>query len=97
MKKILILLGIIFVAVFYATPAFSCSLNEKDIMTGAACSVKELNEMQRNNFQQERINVNPEDESDFRPLKNKGKKGSEFHMGCPYGMCIQKSLFKTLF
>lgn len=76
--------------VFFAAPIWACDLKtgEQNI-TGAACSIKELNNLEKNKNAQNV--VMPERNRDLRPIRLSPDIKNPAD-DCLFGMCLQKTL-----
>lgn len=92
MKKILTTLAVIF-AVLCAMPVWSCSL-EKGIITGGACSIKELNNLEKSRNPQEKVNLNSKRERNLRPVRLNPNIMKQDGGYCVFGMCLKKNLLE---
>ncbi|MFA7658437.1 MAG: hypothetical protein WCY19_03290 [Candidatus Gastranaerophilaceae bacterium] len=93
MKKIFSTLAV-FVAVSCVMPAFACPQEKAEITTGAACSIAELNNLEKSKRTQEKFNLDPKGSKDLRPVRlvvPEAKTGD----GCQlFGMCLNQNLGK---
>ena len=90
MKKILIWPAVLFVTLTIA-PAFSCTEGKNGEITGAACSIKELNNLEtRNkileNGQTAKFNWT------FKPQKSNSELLRPDDKDCLFGMCLYKTI-----
>lgn len=95
MKKILSALVILLVV--SCAPAFAgCAINEKEIITGSACSINELN---NNNLEKSKLNPpkvlirEPKKERNLRPIRYQSKISNV--EGCPTVICLNRILLGT--
>lgn len=88
MKKILKAL-LVYCAVFCAVPVFACSQTAEKV-TGGACSIKDLNNLEKNETLQ--VGVTPKRERDLRPVKLGQEYPKRLSDKCLLGLCIQKTL-----
>ena len=89
MIKALLVLG----AIFCVVPAYAaCSHNTSETMSGAACSIKELNDLEKNKTVQEKV-LTPEREKDLRPVRLNQETPKINGDDCLFGNCLQKTLF----
>ena len=92
MKEILSIVVIVFV-LFGAMPAFSyCAKDEKDVVTGAACSVSELNSPDRSDNFRGDSKIGVIKERDLRPLKIHKEFSTTEKTGCYWGECLTKQI-----
>lgn len=92
MKKIFTKLVVIF-AVLCTMPVWSCS-REKGIVTGGACSIKELNSLEKSRNPQEKVNLNSKRERNLRPVRLNPEIIKPGEGSCVFGMCLKKNLLE---
>lgn len=92
MKKIFytMLLACIF---FYTIPVLACGQQEKGTMTGAACSISELNNLGKSKTATK--NLNPYQERNLRPVKFIFEM-SKSDNDCLLGTCLYKKLINDI-
>ena len=91
MKKIFITL-VIFCAVFSVLPVCGCSQGNSESMTGGACSVKELNNLEKTGTVKGKIDSKPRMEVDLRPVKNAQEIRKNEVKTCLFGECLYKTI-----
>lgn len=100
MKKIfntLVIFCVAFCTIFCAEQALAtCPQKETEIVTGAACSIKELN-LEKNKTAQEKINLSPTKERNLRPVKINSRVQQSDGDNCLLGMCLYRSLLEGKF
>jgi len=81
---------LVFCAVFCAIPIYACSQNTADYATGGACSIKELNNLEK----AEKLQANADEtaERDLRPVKIVPKNVKFNEDYCVYGSCLRKKI-----
>lgn len=90
MKKIFETLVILLV-VFCVQYASACT-QTKESMTGAACSIKELNSLETNKIMQKRANFSFYEEKDLRPVKVVPVMQNLYNDDCLFGMCFYRQI-----
>lgn len=84
MKKIFKMLVVLF-AVLCAIPAWSCSLQTGN-MTGGACSIKELNNLEKSRSTKEKVNLYSKKEKNLRPTRLNPEIMNICDVYCVFGM-----------
>lgn len=95
MKNVFNTLVVIFVAFFTictAIPAYSCSKESAGITTGGACTIKELQNLEKAKNPVERLNQEPKGERDLRPVRYTQEITNIKLKECKFGVCLPKSL-----
>lgn len=94
MKMPLVLLAAVFaVAGFSIAPALAaCSKSNETITTGSACSIQDLNNLEKNTSVQEKLTTEPKREKDLRPIRLEGGMQKPQLDKCVLGTCIYKTL-----
>lgn len=92
MKKILNILAIL-VAVIWASPVFACSNFENGQMSGAACSIKELQKQQETQVQRSR-KVSPSQVKSFRIVPSTIQNPDSNVYDCLFGKCLYRQIIK---
>lgn len=82
---------LVFCAVLCVVPVFACTQDGNKNVTGAACSIKDLNNLEKNKNVQEKV-MTPEREKDLRPVRL-NQETPKSDSDCLLGTCLQKSLF----
>ncbi len=91
MKKIIKAL-LVMGAVFFVVPAYAgCAKNASETVSGAACSIKDLNNLEKNKNAQVKV-MAPERDRDLRPI-NLNPEMKNSNRNCLFGMCLEKTLF----
>lgn len=93
MKKIFFTTLAVIFAVQCTIPVWSCSL-EKGIMTGGACSIKELNNLEKSRNPQKKVNLNSKGERNLRPVRLNPEITKPDEGSCIFGMCLNKTLLE---
>lgn len=89
MIKALLVLG----AIFFVMPAYAaCSVKPSETMSGAACSIKDLQNLEKTKNVQEKVLI-PEREKDLRPVRLNQETPKLNGDDCLFGNCLQKTLF----
>ena len=92
MKKIFQTLVVI-VAVGCANPSFGeCGQTKAEIVTGGACSISELRNIEKSKIATDKTGLNPKGERDLRPLRQKDEMNKLFDDDCLFGTCLLKTL-----
>lgn len=98
MEKIFKILLILCCA-FCTIPAFACSSDKAETVVGAACSISELNNLEKERTEKGKMSsttagdINLDSERDLRPVKiNTGTLVTP-NGACIFGACLSKSLF----
>ena len=89
MKKILTTLVILFAA-FYMVPVFACSVEIRGGVSGGACSIDELNNPEKINNSQEKVDLRFKEERNLRPVRMIPETSKPFGDDCLFGMCLIK-------
>lgn len=95
MKKIFKMLVVLF-AVLYMIPAWSypqCSQQMGNV-TGGACSIKELNSLEKSRSSQEKVNLDSKKERNLRPLSLNPEITNVCDVYCVFGMNLRNSLLE---
>lgn len=95
MKKIFKTLVVLF-AVFSSGVAFACSQDMKNQaggITGGACSIAELNNLENNRTVKERLNLSSSVGRDLRPIQ-KNSQMTKLGENCTYGMCLYRIFYE---
>jgi len=95
MKKIFEML-VIFATVFYGTAALACSQEmsgskTEGMITGGACSISELNNLEKNKSVQ-KMSPFPIGERDLRPVKLSSPKPNDVE--CLLGLCLYQKVLE---
>lgn len=85
---------VVFLVLFIAVPAFSsCPREEKAVVAGAACSIDELNSVDRNGNLRENSKIVVVKERNLRPVKIHKEISPIEESGCFWGRCLSKQIF----
>ena len=99
MKKIfgtLVVFCVVSCTIFCAEPVFAaCSQEPTEIVTGAACSIKDLN-LEKNKTAQEKVNLSPTKERNLRPIKPDSGMSQSVDNDCILGMCLYRNLLEGM-
>lgn len=90
MKKIFTTLAVIS-AMFFVVPAFACSQEKAEVITGGACSIKELNNLEKEKTVKK--NFLPLGERDLRPVKERPVMPLSDD-DCLFGMCLYRTILE---
>lgn len=91
MKKMLKAL-MVMCALFFVLPVYSCSQTEGNI-TGGACSIKELQNLEKNKTSQEKsFFQQSKPERDLRPVRSNPEIRQMPPEGCVFGRCLFKEV-----
>lgn len=74
----------------------TCSQKAAETMTGAACSIKELN-LGKNKTAQDSLNISPIKERNLRPVKINSKVQKSDGDNCILGMCLYRNILEGKF
>lgn len=93
MKKIFKTL-VILIAVFCAasTPTFACAKKASDIVTGSACSIAEINNLEKAKHSQVNDNFKMKNEKNLRPVRLSPEIPKTTGDDCIFGNCLYKSV-----
>lgn len=96
MKKVLKAL-LVLCAISCAIPAFAaCSQDLKQVTTGSACSISELNNLEKSEKTQENVQKqliqSPKRERNLRPLRYTSEIRKSDDKDCLFRMCLYKTL-----
>lgn len=95
MKKIFAMLVVLF-ALICATPALAYSQKTEmctgEMITGSACSISELNNLEKNKNADEKLGLNPKGAKDLRPVRFTSEIRKSNSDDCIFGMCLIKTL-----
>jgi len=94
MKKMFTTLVVFCVAQFalFALPVCGCSQENATDMTGGACSIKELKNLEKMKNQQGQIGSEPKVEVDLRPVRYNAEMKATEDKGCLFGQCLYKTI-----
>lgn len=93
MKKIFNAL-VILCCILCSTAVLACSQNNTANITGAACSIKELNNLEKNVVKQRKM-IN--EERNLRPVKINPANTFSDDNDCLFGMCLYKKILDNNF
>lgn len=93
MKKMFSLF-MFFLALGILNPVFSnCSKDEKEIVTGAACSIAELNSRANDGRDMEKSNAMIVGGRDLRPVRIHDETPNINKTSCFWGQCLSREIF----
>ena len=95
MKKIFKTLVVLF-ALLCSGVAFACSQDVKSGaggVTGGACSISELNNLENNKTVKERINLSSGVGRDLRPIQRNSQM-TKLNENCTYGTCLYRIFYE---
>lgn len=84
---------IVFFAAICLMPVFGCEQMTKNI-TGGACSIKELQNLEMNKSSQEKVFFQVKPERDLRPVKTNPEIRNMPIEGCIFGNCLMKEILE---
>lgn len=97
MKKIFSIF-MFFLVLGILNPVFSnCSRDEKEIVSGAACSIADLNSHNKNDNSMEKSKVIVVKERDLRPVRIPQESFNTEKTGCFWGQCLINEIFNRNF
>lgn len=88
----LVIFSVALFTIYAATPVYSCSKESKEIITGSACTIKELQNLEKAKNPVERLNLEPKGERDLRPVRYTQEITNIKLKECKFGVCLPKSL-----
>ena len=91
MKKMFTTLVVFCVALF-ALPACGCSQENSANITGGACSIKELNNLEKSKNQQMDIDSKSKVGIDLRPVRINPEIRKSEDSTCVFGKCLYKTI-----
>ena len=91
MKKILTTL-VVLCAVLSVSPVCGCSQSNSTSMTGGACSISDINNLEKAKTTQGKIGSEPKVEVGLRPVKNTSEVRINKDKTCLFGECLYKSI-----
>lgn len=97
MKKIsnsLVLTCAVFSLSCILTSVYACSQDTAGFLTGGACSVKELKNLEKTNVLQKRKNFLPSGERNLRPVRQVPGVAKSDDDDCLFGMCLYKKILE---
>ena len=92
MKKIFKTLVVLF-AMFCSGATFACSQNPAGSITGGACSISELNNLENAKTVKERLNLSSPVGRDLRPVQ-KNSQITKLGENCTYGLCLYRIFYE---
>jgi len=92
MKKIFKTLVVLF-AMLCSGATFACSQNPVGSITGGACSIAELNNLENNKTVKERINLLPQVGRDLRPIQ-RNSQITKIYENCNFGTCFYRIFYE---
>lgn len=78
-------------ALFFVLPVYSCTQNEGNI-TGGACSIKELQNLENSKTSQEKVFFQSKTERNLRPVRSNLEIRQMPPEGCTFGRCLLKEV-----
>lgn len=81
-----------FFTICTAVPAYSCSKESAGVTTGSACTIKELQNLEKAKNPVERFSQEPKRERDLRPVRYTQEITNIKLKECTFGVCLPKSL-----
>lgn len=92
MKKIISTTSVV-VAVFCAMSVLACSQKVTELTTGGACSISELENLEKAKTKQENSNLTLGEGRNLRPVRIKSEPTKfDYNSGCLLGNCLYKIL-----
>ena len=82
---------VVFCAAICVMPVFGCAQVTGN-MTGGACSIKELQNLEKNKTSQERVYFQVKPERNLRPVKTNPEIRNMPIEGCLFGKCLMKEI-----
>ena len=85
----------VYVAVFYMAflpVCASCPIKLTENITGAACSVPELNKLEKGRSMKENLYSKPKSERDLRPIRVTPEMNKSNNSDCLFGTCFYKTI-----
>ena len=95
MKKIFQNFAVVMTAalvVCFAIPVLACSNKESGIVSGSACSIADINALEKSEKINNEINSMPKGEKDLRPIKLSPNMEKQSGDKCIFGMCLYQNL-----
>ena len=93
MKKIF-LTPVMLLLLIFAEPALACSQEKIGEVTGSACSVKELMNLEKQKNANANVNQDSKRERELRPVRLVPQAPTKDSDKCLFGMCLMKSLLE---
>ena len=93
MEKIFKILLILLCA-FCTMPVFACSSDKAETVSGAACSISELNNLEKARTDKGRIDLNSKMGVDLRPVRITPEIKATEDKGCLFGKCLYKTILE---
>lgn len=79
-----------------STPGLTCpKQGAKENVTGAACSIAELNSMSKYKYAQENSVTGPPVARNLRPVKLNSSTSTDDGVGCKLGLCIIDKIYQS--
>lgn len=91
MKNIFKMLAIL-LALFCTMPVIANCTKQAGSMTGGACSIKELNNLEKINRKQEKFSLNLKHRRNLRPVKLNPEITTPCNVYCLFNMDLQKDI-----
>lgn len=93
MKNIFKML-VVLLAVFCTMPVIANCTKQAGSMTGGACSLKELNNLEKSNMKQEKFSLKPKPQRNLRPVRLNSEITNPCNIYCIFNMDLQRDIFK---
>ena len=95
MEKIFDIFLAVLLALFLAKtiPVLACS-NGSEIVTGAACSIKDLNDASEGRVFVDKPDIQKNFVKDLRPVRMQAPEKKDYKVNCPFGSCLYKTVLK---
>jgi hypothetical protein len=81
---------VILLATFLVVPAFACSQKNSGGFTGGACSIAEINNLEKSKSLQVKVNFNQE--KNLRPVRIVPEMQKIISDNCIFGICLEKKI-----
>lgn len=93
MKKIFNTLVVLCVVLF-GSAVIACTQNSAEVITGGACSIKELKNLEKNTTARKGIKFLPFTERNLRPVKTLPVMEKSNNDECLFGMCLYRRILE---
>ena len=91
MEKIL-KISLVLCFAFCTIPTFACSSDKAETVSGAACSISELNNLEKKKTDKGKTELEPKVEIDLRPVNKTPEIRSIDDRDCLFGECLYKTI-----
>lgn len=81
--------------VFCTSVYASCVQNEAGVVTGGACSINELQNLEKNRTEKRKMNFLPYGQRDLRPVRQQVQQMPKTDDDCLFGKCLYKTLINS--